>query len=516
MLPGVGVFSHLKGDKACHVIFDKSGLSGLLANRFLLNEIVMINTKVRLKTVISRQLADFLTPVSLYLKVRDAFTDPVLLESNDFSSASDCFSYIGLQSIAGISVSNGLITLTHPESGIQEISVDDENTVPLVLKEFISSFEVDDHAHLPVFNGFFGHVGFEGVQYFDTLKFDEGKKNQDIPDIRFSLYKFIIAINHYKNELFILENLLPGELPSDHKLKGLLSNQKIPEYPFHLEGEENSNLSDDDFLELVQLGKHHCQVGDVFQIVFSRQFSQKFKGDEFNVYRVLRSINPSPYLFFFDYGNYKIFGSSPEAQIIVKENKAFINPIAGTYKRTGDLIEDAQRAKDLAMDPKENAEHIMLVDLARNDLGRHAIQVEVKKLKEIQYYSHVIHLVSTVEGILAPETNPYQIFADTFPAGTLSGAPKYKAIELISKYENQARGFYGGSIGCLGFNGEINQAIVIRSFLSLNHTLFYQAGAGIVQVSDPESELQEVNNKLGALKKALVEAENIGKSAKIV
>jgi anthranilate synthase component 1 len=479
-------------------------------------KMMMIKDKVRLKTVISRQLADFLTPVSLYLKVRDAFTDPVLLESNDFSSASDCFSYIGLQSIASISVSNGCITLQSPETGSKVLKIDNEYTVPSVLKAFISSFEVDDHAHLPVFNGFFGHVGFEGVRYFDTLTFDLEKKKQDIPDIRFSLYKYIIAINHYKNELFILENLLQGEQPSDHKLKALLSNQKIPEYPFYLDGNEKSNLTDEDFLALVQLGKHHCQIGDVFQIVFSRQFSQQFKGDEFNVYRVLRSINPSPYLFYFDYGSYKIFGSSPEAQIIVKENKAFINPIAGTYKRTGDLLEDAQRAKDLAGDPKENAEHIMLVDLARNDLGRHAMSVEVKKLKEIQYYSHVIHLVSTVEGKLSPDTNPYQIFADTFPAGTLSGAPKYKAIELISKYENQSRGFYGGSIGCLGFNGEINQAIVIRSFLSLNHTLFYQAGAGIVQVSDPESELQEVNNKLGALKKALVEAENIGKSAKLV
>jgi anthranilate synthase component 1 len=474
---------------------------------------MMKNDKVRLKTVISRQLADFLTPVSLYLKVRDFFTDPVLLESNDFSSASDCFSYIGLQSMASISVANGRISLQSPETGSQELIIDNEYTVPSVLKSFISSFEVDNYAHLPVFNGFFGHVGFEGVQYFDTLTFDVEKKKLDIPDIRFSLYKYIIAINHYKNELFILENLLPGEQPSDHKLKSLLSNQKIPEYPFYLEGNEKSNLTDEDFLALVRLGKHHCQVGDVFQIVFSRQFYQSFKGDEFNVYRVLRSINPSPYLFYFDYGSYKIFGSSPEAQIIVKENKAFINPIAGTYKRTGNLVEDAQRAKDLAGDPKENAEHIMLVDLARNDLGRHAVSVEVKKLKEIQYYSHVIHLVSTVEGKLSPDTNPYQIFADTFPAGTLSGAPKYKAIELISKYENQSRGFYGGSIGCLGFNGEINQAIVIRSFLSLNHTLFYQAGAGIVQVSDPESELQEVNNKLGALKKALVEAENIGKSA---
>lgn len=476
----------------------------------------MENTKVHLRTVISRQLADFLTPVSLYLKVRDFFTDPVLLESNDFSSASDCFSYIGLQSIAGISVSNQIITLSHPQNGQVVIVVDENVSVPEELKKFITSFEVDDIAHLPVFNGFFGHVGFESVQYFDSLKFDDSKKKKDIPDLRFSLYKFIIAINHYKNELFILENLLPGELPSVNKLSVLLSNQKIPEYPFNLDGDEESNLSDQDFLDLVKIGKHHCQVGDVFQIVFSRQFSQKFKGDEFNVYRVLRSINPSPYLFYFDYGSYKIFGSSPEAQIVVKDNIATINPIAGTYKRTGDLILDAQRAKELAKDPKENAEHIMLVDLARNDLGKHSLEVEVKKLKEIHYYSHVIHLVSTVEGKLSPHTNPYQIFADTFPAGTLSGAPKYKAIELINQYENQPRGFYGGSIGCLGFNGDINQAIVIRSFLSLNHTLFYQAGAGIVQVSDPESELQEVNNKLGALKKALVEAENIGKSAKLI
>jgi len=468
----------------------------------------MQGTKVRLKTRVSRQLADLLTPVSLYLKVRDHFTDPVLLESNDFSSASDCFSYIGLQSLATLSAKGGKVVMEHPAMSRQTFQISDALSMPELLKEFTSSFEVDDLHHLPVFNGFFGHVGFEGVQYFDSLSFDASRDNQGIPDLRFSLYRFVIAVNHYKNELFILENLLPGESPTSDKLTALLGSQKIPEYPFALDGAEEENMSDAAFLDLVAKGKHHCQQGDVFQIVFSRQFRQKFKGDEFNVYRVLRSINPSPYLFYFDYGSYKIFGSSPEAQIVVKGNRAFIHPIAGTYRRSGDLAEDSRRAAELARDPKENAEHIMLVDLARNDLGRHAVSVEVKKLKEIQYFSHVIHLVSTVEGILDGHTNPHQVFADTFPAGTLSGAPKYKAIELISRYEPESRGFYGGSIGCLGFHGDINQAIVIRSFLSKDHQLFYQAGAGIVQASDPHSELQEVRNKLGALKKALAEAEN--------
>ena len=227
------------------------------------------------------------------------------------------------------------------------------------------------------------------------------------------------------------------------------------------------------------------------------------------MYRVLRSINPSPYLFYFDYGSYKVFGSSPEAQMVVKDRVARVNPIAGTYKRTGNNEEDREKAEELAADPKENAEHIMLVDLARNDLGRHARNVRVEKLKEIHFYSHVIHLVSTVAGDLDPDTNPVRVFGDTFPAGTLSGAPKYKAIELINQYENQNRSLYGGALGFISFDGDINHAIVIRSFTSKDNTLYYQARAGIVTASDEEKELQEVNNKLGALKKALLEAEKV-------
>jgi anthranilate synthase component 1 len=465
--------------------------------------------KVKIKTSVTKHLADIITPVSLYLKVRDHFTQAVLLESNDFSSAEDCFSFIGLQAIAEISVQNREITERLPDGSQTIIPVVDTQTVPEELLRFTQQFDVENQSEFGRFNGFFGHVGFDGVQYFDTLEFDTDKRRFDLPDIRFTLHKYIIAVNHYKNELYILENLLEGEKPSTARLESLILSQKIPEHEFHLEGTEKSNLTDEEFKDLVSIGKKHCQLGDVFQIVFSRQFSQSFKGDEFNVYRVLRSINPSPYLFYFDYGSYKIFGSSPESQMVIRNGVAKVNPIAGTYRRTGNRQVDEEKAQELAKDPKENAEHIMLVDLARNDLGRHAVNVRVEKLKEIHFYSHVIHLVSTVVGDLEEDSNPVQIFGDTFPAGTLSGAPKYKAIELINQYENQNRSFYGGALGYLGFDGEINTAIVIRSFLSKDNTLYYQAGAGVVSASVEENELQEVNNKLGALKKALLEAEKL-------
>jgi len=464
---------------------------------------------IKIRTQVKKFMADLITPVSLFLRIRDHYAQPVLLESNDFSSAEDCFSFIGLQPIAEFEVRRGKICTTLPGLGTQEHLVENTDSVASALHAFTTSFEVSQDTELPVFNGFFGHVSFDAVQYFDTHAFEEEKRVVDIPDVRFALNRFIVAINHFKNELYVLENLLEGEESDIARFEGLMRSPKIPMHEFALDGAEQSNLSDEAFRELVRIGKHHCQVGDVFQIVFSRQFSQRFKGDEFNVYRVLRSVNPSPYLFFFDYGDYKIFGSSPEAQMIVRKGVARVNPIAGTYRRTGNHAVDAEKALKLSEDPKEVAEHIMLVDLARNDLGRHAVNVRVKKLKEIQFFSHVIHLVSTVEGDLEEGANPIQIFGDTFPAGTLSGAPKFKAIELIHQYENQNRSFYGGSIGLIGFDGDITQAIVIRSLLSKNNVLYYQAGAGIVAASQEESELQEVNNKLGALKRALAEAENL-------
>lgn len=465
--------------------------------------------KIKLQTRVKKTLSDTLTPVSLYLKVRDHYSDPVLLESNDFSSLQDCFSFVGLDAIGGIAVKNGKIRLWYPDESREEHPVEDIHSVPDAMYAFLQRFEVEGAASFRGVNGIFGHTCFDGVQYFDTLEFDPEKRKMDIPDLRYTLYRFVIAINHFQEELYLLENLLPGQESEMARLESLIQGQKFSTHSFQLTGEEQSNLTDQEFMDLVTAGKKHCQLGDVFQIVFSRQFSRGFVGDEFNVYRVLRSINPSPFLFYFDYGSYKIFGSSPEVQMLIKDGVATVNPIAGTYRRTGNDLEDAQNAQELIKDPKENAEHIMLVDLARNDLGRHATNVRVKELKEIQFYSHVIHLVSKVQGDLGPETNPIRVFGDTFPAGTLSGAPKYKAIELIDQYENQNRGFYGGGIGFINFNGEMTQAIVIRSFMSQSNTLYYQAGAGIVTASVEERELQEVNNKLGALTKALKEAEKL-------
>lgn len=469
---------------------------------------VTTSNKIKIKTIAKKHLADTVTPVTLYLKLREHFKQAVLLESNDFGSAESCFSYIGLEPIANFKVQNGVVHKTYPGEEEEQEQLSNPIQVPAIFQDFINQFDAEPVEEYDIINGFFGHTCFDGVQYFDTLTFNPNKRRFDLPDINYSLYRFIIAVNHFKDELYLLENIVDGESKLPY-VEQLIQQQAFKTYPFKLVGKESSNITDEAFRELVRKGKYHCKIGDVFQIVLSRQFEHDFEGDDFQVYRVLRSINPSPFLYFFDCGDYKIFGSSPEAQMLIKGNIATVNPIAGTYKRTGDDIEDAQKAAELAVDPKENAEHIMLVDLARNDLGRHSKKVEVKELKEIHYYSHVIHLVSRVDGELEDDANPIQIFGDTFPAGTLSGAPKYKAIELIDEYENQNRSFYGGGLGFINFNGDMEQAIVIRSFLSKDNTLFYQAGAGIVIDSVPESELQEVNNKLGALKKALFEAEKI-------
>lgn len=468
-----------------------------------------IQQAVQLKVRMKKILADTLTPVSLFLKVRDHFTEPVLLESNDFRSKEDCMSFLGLETLATFEVEGGLIKTRKPGSANEMSPVADISSVPNALQSFVQSFDLQYETPYQGFNGLFGYTSFDGVQYFDTLEFDPGKRRMQLPELRYSLYRFVIAINHFRDELYLLENIPEGEESRMREVEVLLQGQKFSTHPFKCIGEERSNLTDATFMDLVTVGKRHCYRGDVFQIVFSRQFSQDFSGDDFNVYRVLRSVNPSPYLFYFDFGSYRIFGSSPETQMQVRKGVARVNPIAGTYRRTGDMEEDAAKAIELSNDPKENAEHIMLVDLARNDLGRHAVNVRVKELKDIQFFSHVIHLVSKVEGDLPQGTNPIQVFGDTFPAGTLSGAPKYKAIELINHYENQNRGVYGGALGFIDFNGDMNQAIVIRSFLSMDHTLYYQAGAGIVAASEEAKELQEVNNKLGALKRALKEAEQI-------
>ena len=466
-----------------------------------------INIKT-IATPIPANVADVTTPVSLYLKLRDAYPNTILLESSDYHGSSNSLSFICFKPLYEFVADQGKVMQGAAHKELQPIEITKTDNVPQLLDQFVKKFNVDN-ADCPVkVNGLFGYSTFDAVQYFDTLKFTADKKEEhSIPELRYTFYKYIVAFNHFTNQLFLIENLQQNEASKSTGLIGELYNRTIPVFQFRPSNNEVSNLTDDEFKNMVTKGKEHCFRGDVFQIVLSRQFRQQFAGDEFNVYRALRNINPSPYLFYFDYGSYKIFGSSPEAQLIIENNNATINPIAGTFKRTGDDAKDQELAIILSKDEKENAEHVMLVDLARNDLSRNCENVKVNTYKEVQYYSHVLHLVSDVSGELKKGSIAARVMADTFPAGTLSGAPKYKAMQLIDSIENQNRGYYGGCIGNIGLDGSFNQAIMIRSFLSKNNTLFYQAGAGVVSESKEENELQEVNNKLGALKKAIKMAE---------
>lgn len=464
----------------------------------------IINTKSR------QLLADTITPVSIYLRLRDVYPNSILLESSDYHGNENSYSFICLKPLAHFEVDNGTITELYPDGSKNLTEVTDKNTFTDRFSSFIDSFSQSDTIDQIPVNGLFGYISYDAVEHFEKIKFKPEKRDEyKIPEVRYNLYKYIIAINHFQNVLQIIENQIDDDLSEIEKIATLLNSRNFAIYPFKAASDEKQNFSDDQFREMVRKGKEHCQRGDVFQVVLSRQFSRRFTGDEFNVYRALRSINPSPYLFYFDFGNYKIFGSSPEAHLKIMKKKVYINPIAGTFKRTGNDENDKMIAERLSYDQKENAEHVMLVDLARNDISRHAKNVTVERLREVQFYSHVIHLVSSVSGELKEGTSFPEMITATFPAGTLSGAPKHMAMKLIDKYENQRRGYYGGAIGFLDFRGSFNHAIMIRTFLSKGNVLYYQAGAGIVAGSKEDDELQEVNNKLGALKKAVEMAENI-------
>ncbi|MDB4047175.1 anthranilate synthase component I family protein [Flavobacteriaceae bacterium] len=461
-----------------------------------------------LNTHYKKILADTITPVSVYLKIRDRYPGSLLLESSDYHANDNSFSYICFNPIAHIEVKDQQIKKAYPDGSNTITPITKDTNIPEVITAFSKEFTSEKQDFKFITQGLFGFMTYDAVQYYEDIKISKKEGGQDLPELYYAVYQNVIAINHFNNEAYIFAHCYnqPNNVAA---IEQLIAVKNFATYPFKIEGEPSINIKDEDYKALVETAKKHCQRGDVFQLVLSRRFTQKFSGDEFNVYRALRAVNPSPYLFYFDYGNYKIFGSSPEAQLVVKDQKAEIHPIAGTFKRTGNDEQDAVLAKELTEDHKENAEHVMLVDLARNDLSRHGKMVTVENYREVQFFSHVIHLVSKVTGIKKADTPTMNIVADTFPAGTLSGAPKHKAMELIEKYEPTPRGYYGGAIGFMDFEGNFNHAIMIRTFLSKDHQLQYQAGAGIVAASDPESELQETYNKLGALTKALSLAEDI-------
>lgn len=468
----------------------------------------MFLMKYPLHTRCKKLLADTLTPVNIYLKLRDVYAASILLESSDYHGHENSLSYICCDPMASFCVSAGRIEMKWPDGKREEILITEKGQAWIKLDEFRKCFEP---AEVPLkYNpaGLFGYMAYDAVQYFEDVPVTI--KQQLIPDILYKVYRYVIVVDHFSNELILFENSSNGsEISHLDKLEKIIYSNRFSTFKFNSTAQEESLITDEDYISMVQKGISHCHRGDVFQMVLSRRYSCGFSGDEFNVYRALRSVNPSPYLFYFDYGGFKIFGSSPEAQLRIKEGEAGIYPIAGTIKRSGNDKEDAALAEQLSRDEKENAEHVMLVDLARNDLSRGSRDVKVEIFREVQFYSHVIHLVSKVTGHLQTESSPVKLVAETFPAGTLSGAPKPMAMTLIDKYEPVNRSFYGGAIGFLGFNGDFNHAIMIRTFLSKAGHLIFQAGAGIVVKSIPENELQEVNNKLKALRMAIKIAEEL-------
>jgi len=454
--------------------------------------------QVKHKITVNKQqmLADTLTPVGVYLQIRDLYPNSILLESSDYHAKQDSKSFICCQPIATIKLNGHELSTSYPKAVSQSRTLASGDLLIKALKEYMQDFDIDLTA------GLYGYMTYDTVKHFESLNFGQ---SPSIPLMQYSLYRYVIEVDHFSNTIEVSEYLPEGESSELDAFVQNFTKHGHPNYDFFCEQEEASNYTNHEFLPLLEKGKEHCMKGDVFQIVLSREYQQSFKGDEFNVYRALRSINPSPYLFYFDYGSFKLMGSSPEAQLVVKDNKATIHPIAGTFRRTGDDQADMALAEALSKDEKENSEHVMLVDLARNDLSRVSEKVKVEVFKEVQFYSHVIHLVSKVTGEIDMKDS-LQMIANTFPAGTLSGAPKHKAMTLIEQYENQPRGFYGGAIGVLGFDGSVNLAIMIRSLMSKEGALHYQAGAGVVAKSVPSSELQEVENKLAVLRKAIKQA----------
>ena len=459
-------------------------------------------TPYKYHTASRKILGDLITPVSAYLKVRDAYPQSALMESSDYHGGENAKSFIAVHPIGSVSIEHGKGICKYPDGKITETSINETFTSADLINQFIESFDITGPENN--YCGLYGYTSFNAVRYFENIDVkDETQPQNDAPDLLYILYKDVIVFDHFRNELTIIEMLTEGEEDDLDVLERDLNGRPYQTYEFHPVGECTSTLTDDEHRENIRRGIAHCMRGDVFQIVLSRRFRQRYEGDDFKLYRALRSINPSPYLFYFDFGGFRIFGSSPETHCRIEGRRAYIDPIAGTTKRTGDAETDRKNAEYLRNDPKENAEHVMLVDLARNDLSRNCHNVKVDFYKDMQFYSHVIHLVSRVSGELDEGADPIQAFIDTFPAGTLSGAPKVMAMQLISKYEPHNRGAYGGCIGFIGFNKNLNQAITIRTFVSRNNELWFQAGGGIVAKSDVEYELQEVNNKLGALRKAI-------------
>ncbi len=468
--------------------------------------------------VFDKFLVDELSVIGIYNQLKDLFNNErIFLFESVINNTDGNYSFIVIGERERIKYKD---YKTYYFNGEKEEVL---NTDPFsFMKEYYKKIDREKYRKLTkdlnigFVDGFIGYIGYDMVKIFEpVLKpvMDNLKDETDIPDFYMIRPKIVVGYSHKSSELTVIindenyENYLPdikNKITSTYKHQPLkpVKIKKGPEFVF----------SKEKFFDMVTKAKENIKAGDIFQIVLSNRLKVKADIDRLSFYRKLRSKNPSPYLYYLDIDEFAIIGSSPEVMVRLTDGAILLRPIAGTRKRGENLIKDIELEKEMISDPKEVAEHIMLVDLGRNDVGRvsKAGSVKVEELMRVERYSHVMHMVSDVVGELDEKYDMFDLFKATFTAGTMTGAPKIKAMELIAKYEGLKRGYYAGSIGYFGFDGNMDSAITIRTALIKNDEIIFQAGAGVVADSKPELEYKEVNNKLGALVSTLKELENGG------
>ncbi len=466
--------------------------------------------------------ADLLTPVLAYLKIRKQGEQNFLLESVERSANMARYSFIGRE--PEMIFSNKGMEVTESSNGsLKKVKA----SIFEHIRNELKKYKQPKIEELPDFTGgIVGYLGFENIALVEkVIRFTTDSFNN--PDSILGIYNTILAFDHFKHQIILISNVKIEEdtnlenafSDAKEKLNELKSDLKKPfEYNsnFKLENHISGEFDSTDFCRQVELSKNNIVEGDIFQIVLSKRFSSIYKGDLLNVYRALRIINPSPYMYYLEFNNdFKIIGTSPEDLLKVKNRRAQVLPIAGTRRRGRNTEEEKSLEQNLINDPKELAEHTMLVDLGRNDLG-HVCEygtVEVSESMKIQKYSHVMHIVSKVEGTLADDKDSIDALMSCFPAGTVSGAPKIRAIQLINDYEKEERNVYAGAVGYFDFSGNLDMCIAIRTLFAKGETIYWQAGAGIVADSIPRLEAKEVKNKSAAMINALKYAEVIDENS---
>ena len=480
-------------------------------------EFIELSRKGNVIPVYREMLADFDTPISAFMKISEG-KFLYLLESVEGGERLGRYSFLGSDPSLVIKSSKGRITVE--KGGSVDSYVTEKDPIDEI-RSIMDDFKFVSVSGLPRFcGGLVGYIGYDMVRFFEDIP-DNNPEEFDIPDMQFALTDTIIIFDHVDRKIKVVSNAVIDKDPAsvyekacgriDSIMEKLKSPAPEPEKrpigpaPAGME----SNFTQEEFCEVVKKAKEHISCGDIIQVVLSQRLKRKTEADAFSIYRALRSINPSPYMYYLRFDQYQIIGSSPEILVRCEDGMVEVRPIAGTRRRGKDEKEDTLLEKELLSDPKEKAEHIMLVDLGRNDIGRVCdySSVKVRDIMCVEKYSHVMHIVSDVTGTLAADRDLYDLIRATFPAGTVTGAPKVKAMELIDEFENVRRGPYAGCVGYISFSGNMDMCITIRTVVMTGDTAHIQAGAGIVLDSDPVREYEETLNKAMAMIKAIEFAE---------